>query len=165
MVQRLRLIAVTVLSILALTIIGATLPSPAYACSRTSSLSSSTITVGTSSVSVTGTDTCNPYPGSSADHSVVLRSGACPGVVPYIWTTNVATDSSGNFIQSIPTSSLSPGSYCVIVVIIGIPDSFDPLMVTSAASIPEYPFGLAVLAIFMVLGYGVIKRRTLTKQK
>jgi hypothetical protein len=38
-------------------------------------------------------------------------------------------------------------------------------MVTSAASIPEYPFGLAVLAIFMVLGYGVIKRRTLTKQK
>ena len=33
------------------------------------------------------------------------------------------------------------------------------------APIPEYPFGLAVIAIFMVLAYGVIRRKTTTKHK
>jgi len=28
------------------------------------------------------------------------------------------------------------------------------------ASIPEYPYGLVLLAVFMVLGYAVIKRKT-----
>ena len=38
--------------------------------------------------------------------------------------------------------------------------------VTSASPpIPEYPVGLAVLAIFMIIAYGVIRRRTITKQK
>jgi hypothetical protein len=34
-----------------------------------------------------------------------------------------------------------------------------------APPIPEYPLGLPILAIFMIIGYGVIKRRTVTKQK
>jgi hypothetical protein len=39
--------------------------------------------------------------------------------------------------------------------------SIEPL-----APIPEYPLGLAVLAIFMILAYGVIRRKTITiKQK
>ncbi len=33
------------------------------------------------------------------------------------------------------------------------------------APIPEYPLGLALLAIFMILAYGVIRRKTITKQK
>jgi hypothetical protein len=39
----------------------------------------------------------------------------------------------------------------------------DPLTVSTV--IPEYPFGVAVLAIFMIIAYGVIRRRTVTKQK
>ena len=31
------------------------------------------------------------------------------------------------------------------------------------ASIPEYPYGLALLAVFMVLGYAVVKRRMTTR--
>jgi hypothetical protein len=31
--------------------------------------------------------------------------------------------------------------------------------------IPEYPLGLPLLAIFMLIGYGLIRRRTVTKQK
>ena len=33
--------------------------------------------------------------------------------------------------------------------------------VVPAQSIPEYPYGLTILAVLMVLGYAVIKRRTL----
>jgi hypothetical protein len=32
--------------------------------------------------------------------------------------------------------------------------------VQAASPIPEYPFGLAVLAIFMIIAYGVTRRRT-----
>ena len=31
--------------------------------------------------------------------------------------------------------------------------------------IPEYPLGLPILAIFMIIGYGLVRRRTITKQK
>ncbi|MGP8069708.1 MAG: hypothetical protein ACLP5V_07430 [Candidatus Bathyarchaeia archaeon] len=34
------------------------------------------------------------------------------------------------------------------------------LIVTSATPIPEYPLGLALLAIFMIIAYGVITRKT-----
>jgi len=39
------------------------------------------------------------------------------------------------------------------------------LIVNSVTPIPEYPLGLPLLAIFMIVGYGVIKRKTVTKQK
>ncbi len=32
----------------------------------------------------------------------------------------------------------------------------------TSTPIPEYPIGLTILAIFMVIGYGLIKRRTIT---
>jgi hypothetical protein len=32
------------------------------------------------------------------------------------------------------------------------------------AAIPEYPLGLSLLAIFMVIAYGVIKRKTHTQK-
>jgi hypothetical protein len=31
--------------------------------------------------------------------------------------------------------------------------------------IPEYPLGLPILSIFMIVGYGLIRRKTITKQK
>jgi hypothetical protein len=36
--------------------------------------------------------------------------------------------------------------------------------VENTTVIPEYPLGLPILAIFMVIGYGLIRRRTSTKQ-
>jgi hypothetical protein len=39
------------------------------------------------------------------------------------------------------------------------------LVVDPAPPIPEYPFGLVVLAVFMVIAYGVIRRKTIVKQR
>jgi hypothetical protein len=36
----------------------------------------------------------------------------------------------------------------------------DAVQAASTPPVPEYSFGLAVLAIFMIIGYGVIRRRT-----
>jgi hypothetical protein len=36
---------------------------------------------------------------------------------------------------------------------------------SSAPPIPEYPVGLAILAVFMVIGYGLIRRKTTTQQR
>ena len=55
-------------------------------------------------------------------------------------------------------------TYCAYFV-----DSLSPISLGSnivtftiqpATPIPEYPYGLAVLAIFMMLAYGVIRRKT-----
>jgi hypothetical protein len=59
---------------------------------------------------------------------------------------------SGN---SIFVSGLPAGQYCVYFVI--------PLVVvvfTVTAPIPEYPLGLPILAILMIIAYSVIRRRT-----
>jgi hypothetical protein len=39
------------------------------------------------------------------------------------------------------------------------------VIISSTTPIPEYPLGLPILAIFMILAYGAIKRRTVAKQK
>jgi hypothetical protein len=39
------------------------------------------------------------------------------------------------------------------------------LTVLPATVIPEYPLGLSILAILMIIGYTVIRRKTITKQK
>jgi len=59
-----------------------------------------------------------------------------------------------------PSFTLSAGGYHVI-------DGFGDCLgfnVIPAPSIPEYPIGLPILAILMILGYTTIKRRTLTKK-
>jgi len=40
-----------------------------------------------------------------------------------------------------------------------------PVGTITPIAIPEYPLGVAVLAIFMIIAYGVIRRKTITKQK
>ena len=55
--------------------------------------------------------------------------------------------------------SLGPNS-------ISIPQQPTPtfyLIVDPAPAIPEYPLGLPILAIFMIISYGLIRRRTSTK--
>lgn len=61
----------------------------------------------------------------------------------------------------------SPGFYCVSTTDSATPitDSGNTPLSVTAAPIPEYPFGLAVLAILMIVGYGVIRRKTITKHK
>jgi hypothetical protein len=154
-----------------LTIAGATFVSPAYAeCSFGSSLSSSTITEGTSSVTVSGTDTCDP-PGTTMD--VFLRSvpsgGTCPG------TTNISSSSTktsnGAFSANVPTSSLPPGSYCVYSQSASFPGC---LYCISGVPLTVYRFwprpqiiraDLYVAAFLVVLIYAVIKRRTAIEKR
>lgn len=78
------------------------------------------------------------------------------------------TDSSGNLNPvTIPTTSLSPGTYCVSVeistdVLQPLTESFTTTLTVTGSSapvIPEYPFGLPLLAIFLVVLYGLVRRR------
>ncbi len=162
-VQRFRFIALTVLSILALTIIGGASLSPAYAdgCIFSTNGSPFTITQGTS-LTVTGTDSCNP---AGTVTVVAPIYSSCIG--SFIGLQGSATPVSGSFSVNVPTSSLAPGSYCIEFAsqCAGTcPDSplnvNDPLTVTPATPIPEYPLGLPILAILVLIGFGLVRRRT-----
>lgn len=69
----------------------------------------------------------------------------------------------GSFHVFLPSGNVGP--YSVIAT-----TTTRPVTVTEACTafnivvtpVPEYPYGLAILAVFMVLGYAVIKRRTRT---
>lgn len=102
----------------------------------------------------------NPNLSSSNALLVAVNAGVgCSGP-----TLNLAgsTDGTGNLNPiTIPTSGLSVGVHCMEVnPAFGSSLVSANLTVNSATSIPEYPFGLAVLAIFMMLAYGVIRRKT-----
>jgi hypothetical protein len=137
--------------------------SPAYAtCTFIGTLSSSTIAQGTSSVTVSGTDGCQD-PGQIVN--VYLEAGTCGSGGSTLFSSTATIGGSFDFSQSIPTSSLGPGSYCVRLTSCqaepdcgGLATITDPLTVTAA--IPEYPLGLPLLAIFMVIAYGLVRRRT-----
>lgn len=66
-------------------------------------------------------------------------------------------------ISGISTTGLSVGSHCVAVGYTnGEVNSalFLALTVNAAPPIPEYPFGLPLLAIFTIIGYGLVRRKT-----
>jgi hypothetical protein len=86
------------------------------------------------------------------------NTGSCAGSP--LLSISASTDASGDFGPvTIPTSSLSVGTHCVRAV--GVAGSvIEYLTVDPAAPIPEYPLGLSILAIFMIIGYGVIRRKT-----
>ena len=69
--------------------------------------------------------------------------------------TAVFDPSPGSFTDNFPAQSAGPYSFSHE----GDSSGCVPFTIISAA-IPEYPYGLSVLAIFMVLGYAVIKRKT-----
>ena len=111
-------------------------------CTFTSALSPSTITQGTSSVMVSGTDTCDP-PGTSIGsliYSSPCPSSGLPSGVAFINPGNLtdsSTDSSGHFSYSANTATLSPGSYCLIIQtpsISGQSGGYDHLTVTAATT-------------------------------
>ena len=106
-------------------------------------------------------------PGDS--YSIIIwASGGC-GVGSFVLSVPGTVDDGGDVGPlTLSSGSLSVGMHCVnIGSILGgavmgeltvIPATTTTTTVTTP--IPEYPYGLALLAIFMVLGYPVIKRRT-----
>jgi len=134
----------------------------AFCLTPTTSLSASTISAGTASVTLSGVDTC-VSPGSTI--TVELFSGTCSShsttpISTFFPTTSIILVHEGSFSQVIPTSSLSAGSYCVVSSdTAASPIPSDPFAVIPAV-IPEYPLGLPLVAILMMLGYAVIKRKT-----
>ena len=77
---------------------------------------------------------------------------------PFTGTTN----NLGAF-TIVATGGFAVGSYTVIALdrsytAISVQSLCDPLTVSTA--IPEYPFGLTLLAVFMIVAYGVIRRKT-----
>jgi len=131
---------------------------------QTVTVTPSTVTQGASfQVSGTGFDP------SSAGLAEVWAdiSGSCVGN-PLLFQ-NVHSDNSGNVAAvTFSSSSLRVGTHCVGLVTFDYDTASTSLVtITSAATmtsttapIPEYPFGLPILALFMVLGYPAIKRRT-----
>lgn len=142
---------------------------PVYAlCTFTAGLSSSSIVQG-GSVSVIGNDTCGGMSGEAAFFNIF--TGACP-----LSGTGLpsGTQVGGNGLNPVAGTYTSaplvffvgqggPGTYCVQVFSASVPSSASVdllLTITGAAPIPEYPLGLPLVAMFMLIGYGLIKRRT-----
>ena len=89
-------------------------------------------------------------------------------------TCTVTQGAEGNYAVSgsfTVASGASPGTYTatVTVTIAPAPTPYATASATftvpSPTPIPEYPLGLSIVAIFMVIAYGVIRRKTVTKQK
>jgi hypothetical protein len=176
-VQRFKLIALTVLSVLVLTIVGVTFISPVHAtlCDFAPSLSSSSIVQG-SSLTLSVLDSgCDSGINPPAFIYFQVFTGSCP-TGPNFTPTGTAVSSlatisftgDGTYTASVngdgSGNNFGPGSYCVNVysTLFGVSENGVDVAfnVTSATPIPEYPFGVAVLAILAVIAYGLIKRRT-----
>jgi hypothetical protein len=149
-VQRFRLIAVSVLAVVALTLI----LNIGNVYAQTLTLIPNPVTQG---MNVQASGTGWPYPYYLYVKVWADNTGSCAGSP--LLTMSTWTSASGAFGPvTIPTSSLSVGTHCVEAV--GVVSTVTELLtVDPAPPIPEYPFGLSLLAIFMVIGYGVIRRK------
>jgi hypothetical protein len=173
-VQRFKFIGITILSILLLTIVGATFLSPAHAFPTITLNISPNPPLPNQPVTFSGQVSS---PATSADSmAVYVHSGSltCPDDIgfvalavnlvpsfnPALKFTGTA-DSSGFYSITVP-GGFAVGQYGAIVIDASaqLSSLCDPF--TVAPPIPEYPVGLAVLALLMVLSYAVIRRRTRT---
>ena len=166
MVQKLRLIGIAVLSILVFTIVGAIFLSPAFAAVPLNLAISTATPMSGQTFQFTGTDANG---GASPWYFTIALNGPNPGCNnPAVSSYNgiLLPASSSPFTVSVTAdSSFVVGTtYCAYFV-----DSLSPISLGSnivtftiqpATPIPEYPYGLSVLAIFMMLAYGVIRRKT-----
>jgi hypothetical protein len=184
MAQRFKLIGITILSILVLTIVGAVSLSPAYAQTMTLNISpnhalpgqsvtfSGQVTPPATSTDQIEIDVFSPASSCSATDirfvwlAVNLAPSLTPLANPSIFTGTA--DNVGHYSITVP-GGFPAGQYAAVAYDGTSPYSFgvfadcDPFTVSTV--IPEYPFGLAVLAAFMVIAYGVIRRKTIVKQK
>jgi hypothetical protein len=179
LVQRLRLMAVTVLSILVLTIIGAASLSPAYAAppatmtlhiSPNPALPGQAVTFsGQVTPPATGADNIEVFVESGAacaapDIRVVwLAVNLAPSITPSGVPTFTGTANSAGFYSITVPGGFAADTYAVVAQ----DTSYAAVEVSSACNfltvappIPEYPIGLPILAILMLFGYGLVRRRT-----
>jgi hypothetical protein len=78
----------------------------------------------------------------------------------------ISVDGFGHFVVSgISTTGFSVGAYCAYAYDFDSSAQDSTAFAVTTTIIPEYPLGLTLLAIFMILAYGVIRRKTITKQK
>ncbi|MGA3109229.1 MAG: hypothetical protein ABSD99_07190, partial [Candidatus Bathyarchaeia archaeon] len=181
-----RFIAVTVLSILLLTIVGAVSLSPAYAGVITSSFHvSPTAALLNQPVTFYG-QVSPPFNSPTTGDSIEVLVWSGTGCVlpddirfipltvnlapstplpSYTLTGTTDADNAGHYSITVP-GGFPAGSYSArfedltyLQNNVGIILGCDPFTVSSTP-IPEYPFGLAILAVFMIIAYGVIRRKT-----
>ena len=92
-------------------------------------------------------------------------SGSCAGPPITALTQAAVLDSFGNVAAvTVSSSSLGVGTHCIEIVSPSILSHGTGSVIVTAAPIPEYPYGLVILAVLMVFSYGVIKRRTAIKK-
>jgi hypothetical protein len=162
-VRRFRFIAVAILAVVALTVIlnVGNVYAPPPTCVLM--LTPNPVHQGTS-VTASATGCYAPF-----FSGTLYVQTICGNFGTTVSSVAASTDASGDLttVTPISTSSLTPGdTYCVYggtAFSATILSAY--LTVLPATVIPEYPIGLSILAIFMVIGYGVIRRKTLTKQK
>jgi hypothetical protein len=92
--------------------------------------------------------------GPSAAGDVEMFTGSGCTVASMIFSSNTHVASS--YTLTLP--GRPAGQYSVSVV--GDTPSCVNFTVQAASPIPEYPLGLVVLAIFMIIAYGIIRRKT-----
>lgn len=184
-VQRFRFIFSVALSILLLTIVGTAFLQSAYA-PPPPPPTTFTLNVSPNPVlpnqPVTFSGQVNPLETSTGDQiAVVVISGegtSCilPADIGFIQlTVNLVpagitllgpftgtTNNLGAF-TIVATGGFAVGPYTVIALdrsytAISAQSPCDPLTVSTV--IPEYPFGLALLAVLMIIAYGAIRRKT-----
>lgn len=138
-------------------------PPPAPTVSPTSPVAGQTFTISGSFPGTSGDsmsiqvfhDTSAAHDCSSVSNPAVFVSSFIPLTASLTYSGPVVIATAGFYCAAALDETISPPE----------PTLSDPFSVT-AATIPEYPIGLPLLAIFMVITYGLIRRKTtITKQK
>jgi hypothetical protein len=96
-------------------------------------------------------------PPSTASESSVLTISTSPSTLPGVYTITVDV---GLLVGAGAPANLGPASIQPMQV--APPHVFETHfnLIVDAAAIPEYPLGLPILAILMLFGYGLVRRRT-----
>lgn len=95
------------------------------------------------------------FSGSSADVGGNIFSGfGCTGSI----VAFVSTGGPGAYSFTL-TGGLPAGSYSVQIIDDITPPTGCVNFTVQPVSIPEYPLGLPILAILMIVGYGLVRRR------
>jgi len=104
---------------------------------------------------VWATVTFNPNPPVDGQPFTITSSGG-PGTSLSLYGSCGCNGNCGEGSGSSPyTLTLAAGQYNVL----DSSDSSCTSFTVIPATVPEYPYGLGLVAIFMILGYAVIKRR------
>jgi len=100
----------------------------------------------------------NPQTTSELPYVILVYSGACRSGKQILFATGFVEPSGRLGPVKFSSTSLDVGTHCVEID--AGPDSATGSITVVPAAVPEYPTGLTILAILMILAYAVIKRRS-----